>query len=77
MKKAAARSAGCQFGFCDPILTGYDEQHLITYLRLLDCRKQGADWRGEGRQVILKIDPDSHPRRLERRGESTCLAPNG
>jgi hypothetical protein len=29
----------------EPILTGYDEQHLITYLRLLDAESEGADWR--------------------------------
>jgi hypothetical protein len=27
-----------------PILTGYDEQHLLTYLRLLDAAADGADW---------------------------------
>ena len=26
-----------------PILTGYDEQHLVTYLRLLDAAADGAD----------------------------------
>jgi hypothetical protein len=25
-------------------LTGYDEQHAITYLRLLDAEAEGADW---------------------------------
>jgi hypothetical protein len=25
--------------------TGYDEEHLITYLRLLDAERDGADWK--------------------------------
>jgi hypothetical protein len=28
------------------VLTRYDEEHVITYLRLLDADAQGADWRG-------------------------------
>lgn len=28
-----------------PIPTGYDEQHLVTYLRLLDAAADGADWK--------------------------------
>jgi hypothetical protein len=31
-----------------PTLTGYDQEHLVTYLRLLDADAEGADWR-EGR----------------------------
>ncbi len=27
-----------------PQLTGYDEAHLVTYLRLLDADADGADW---------------------------------
>jgi len=26
-------------------LTTYDEEHIITYLRLLDADAEGADWR--------------------------------
>jgi hypothetical protein len=26
-------------------LTGYDQEHLVTYLRLLDADAEGADWR--------------------------------
>jgi T6SS, Transcription factor, DNA binding domain len=53
----------------DPILTGYDEQHLITYLRLLDAESDGADWR-EVARVVLKIDPNSQPQRARRAWES-------
>jgi len=27
------------------VLTVYDEEHIITYLRLLDADAEGADWR--------------------------------
>ena len=29
----------------DPVLTAYDEQHVVTYLRLLDADADHADWR--------------------------------
>jgi len=38
-------------------LTAYDEQHVITYLRLLDADVQGADWR-EVARVVLHLDPE-------------------
>ena len=30
----------------DFVLTVYDEEHVITYLRLLDADAVGADWPG-------------------------------
>jgi hypothetical protein len=27
------------------VLTSYDKEHLVTYLRLLDAHAEGADWR--------------------------------
>ena len=36
----------------ESVLTGYDEQHLVTYLRLLDADAEGADWR-EVAKVVL------------------------
>ena len=35
-------------------LTGYDEQHIITYLRLLDASAEGADWK----EVLARWHPD-------------------
>ena len=29
----------------ESVLTVYDEEHVITYLRLLDADAKGADWR--------------------------------
>lgn len=44
----------------DAVLTGYDEAHAITYLRLLDADADRADWR-EVARVVLGCDPDSDP----------------
>ena len=51
------------FQECPPssdALTVYDEQHLVTYLRLLDAAAEGADWR-EIAQIIFAVDPAQHP----------------
>ncbi|WMT79565.1 DNA -binding domain-containing protein [Bradyrhizobium sp. Ash2021] len=55
-----------------PILTGYDEEHLITYLRLLDAERDGADWT-EVVRIVLHLDPDREPDRA-RRAWATHLA---
>jgi len=28
-----------------PVLTAYDEEHAVTYIRMLDADAEGADWR--------------------------------
>ncbi len=48
----------------DSVLTSYDEQHLITYLRLLDAAEEKADWR-EVARIVLHIDPDMEPDRAK------------
>jgi len=35
----------------------YDEEHVITYLRLLDADAKGGDWR-EVARIVLHPDPD-------------------
>jgi hypothetical protein len=47
------------------VLTGYDEQHLVTYLRLLDAEAEGADWH-EVARIGLHIDPAQEPERAHR-----------
>jgi hypothetical protein len=42
-------------------LTAYDEEHLITYLRLLDADAECADWR-EVERVVLHLDPEHEKR---------------
>jgi hypothetical protein len=37
-------------------LTAYDEQHVITYMRLLAADSEGVDWR-EIARIVLQIDP--------------------
>ena len=53
----------------DGVLTGYDQRHLITYLRLLDAEADGADWQ-EVAQRVLHIDPQQEPDRARRAWES-------
>jgi hypothetical protein len=43
------------------VLTPYDEEHLVTYLRLLDAEAEGEDW-DEVALVVLHIDPDPSQR---------------
>lgn len=50
-------------------LTGYDEQHLVTYLRLLDAAEEGADW-AKVAALVLHIDPAREPDRARRAWES-------
>ena len=37
-------------------ITLYDEQHHVTYWRLLDAKAEGADWM-EVAQIVLHRDP--------------------
>jgi hypothetical protein len=60
----------------DPVLTVYDEEHLITYLRLLDADAEGADWR-EVARIVLHIDPQHEPGRDWRAFDSHYHRPNG
>ena len=53
----------------DAVLTAYDEQHLVTYLRLLDAEAEAADWR-EVARIVLHIDPDKEPDRARRAWET-------
>jgi hypothetical protein len=56
----------------DSVLTVYDEEHIITYLRLLDAEAEGADWR-EVAKLVLQINPQHEPERA-RRAFDTHLA---
>lgn len=46
-------------------LTPYDEQHFVTYLRLLDADADGADWQ-EVARIVLHLDPKAEPDRTRR-----------
>ena len=43
-------------------LTDYDDEHISTYLRMLDAEAENADWR-EVALVVLHIDPEREPER--------------
>jgi hypothetical protein len=49
----------------DAVLTVYDEEHVITYLRMLDADAEGADWR-EVAQIVLHINPELEQDRAKR-----------
>jgi hypothetical protein len=51
------------------VLTVYDKEHLITYLRLLDADAQRADWR-EVARIVLHLDPEHECDRARRAFES-------
>ncbi|WP_082077422.1 DUF2285 domain-containing protein [Bradyrhizobium sp. LTSPM299] len=52
-----------------PALTAYDEEHLVTYLRVLDAVAEGADWKDVA-QMVLHIDPDREPTRARKAFDS-------
>ncbi|MGZ2432655.1 DNA -binding domain-containing protein [Neorhizobium petrolearium] len=52
-----------------PDITPYDEQHFVTYLRLLDASRDGADWQ-EVARIVLHRDPAAEEARSRRCLES-------
>ncbi|MGX4770573.1 DUF2285 domain-containing protein [Bradyrhizobium guangdongense] len=52
-----------------PVLTSYDEEHVVTYIRLLQAEGEGADWR-EVARAALHIDPEREPDRARNAYES-------
>ena len=53
----------------DSVLTVYDEEHIITYLRMLDANAVGAEWR-EVARIVLHLDPDREPDRARKAFDS-------
>jgi hypothetical protein len=53
----------------DSMLTVYDEEHIITYLRMLDANAVDADWR-EVARIVLHLDPDREPDRARKAFDS-------
>ena len=49
----------------EPSVTLYDEAHFVTYLRLLDAKAEGADWK-EVAWIVLHRDPASDEIRTRR-----------
>lgn len=46
----------------EPEITIYDEQHFVTYLRLLDADEDDADWRDVAK-IVLHRDPTTEAAR--------------
>jgi hypothetical protein len=46
-------------------ITPYDEQHFVTYVRLLDAEAERADWQ-EVARIVLHRDPEADPDRTRR-----------
>jgi hypothetical protein len=44
------------------VLTTYDHEHMVTYMRVFDAHAEGADWK-EVARVVLDIDPGREPAR--------------
>lgn len=56
------------FEDCPPLtdrVNAYDEQHLVTYIRLLDAAEEGADWR-DVVCIVFVLDVASDPERARR-----------
>jgi hypothetical protein len=51
------------------VLTAYDQNHAVIYLRLLDADAEGADW-AEVARIVLHIDPAREPERARRAWET-------
>ena len=43
-----------------PVLTVYDEQHVVTYMRILAAEPDRTNWQ-EVARVVLHIDPEREP----------------
>jgi hypothetical protein len=53
-------------------ITPYDEQHFVTYVRLLDAAAENADWQ-EVARIVLHHDPVAEPERSRRCWEDHLL----
>jgi hypothetical protein len=53
----------------DEVLTPYDDEHISTYLRMLDAEADNADWR-EVAAIVLHINPEQEPERARRTYDS-------
>jgi predicted phosphoadenosine phosphosulfate sulfurtransferase len=65
MKKPSRNPDVADSAPTDSVLTVYDEEHIITYLRMLEADKEGADWR-EVAQIVLHINPELEQERAKR-----------
>jgi hypothetical protein len=72
MQKPLADPDVADLAPADTLLTRYDEEHVVTYLRMLDADAEVADWR-EIELIVLHVDPEREAAR-GRRAFDTHLA---
>jgi hypothetical protein len=49
----------------DDALTYYDRQHFLTYARLIDADKEGADWKASAAKILQRdVENDLHAAEL-------------
>jgi hypothetical protein len=72
MKNPPANPDVADIAPTDAVLTVYDEEHVTTYLRMLDADAEGADWR-EVAQLVLHIDPEREHDRARRAFDSHLI----
>ena len=53
------------------MLTSYDEEHVLTNLRLLDAERYGANW-PEVARIVRHIGPAREPERARRAWKAIC-----
>ena len=59
-----------------PEITTYDEEHYVTYLRLLDAQTDGADW-SEVARIVLHRDRSPRMTAQGPAGKAISPARNG
>jgi hypothetical protein len=46
---------------CDDALTFYDRQHFLTYARLIDADREGANWKSSAAKILQRdVENDPH-----------------
>jgi hypothetical protein len=60
----------------DPFLTGYDMNHLVKYVRLLDADADRADWR-EVARIVLSLDVEKDEEHAKRVWRAISREPSG
>src|SRR3546814_17186734 len=60
---------------CDACVTRYDQEHFLTYARLIDAERFGIDWR-EAASEILLCNVEQDPARTRRCWQSHLARPH-
>src|SRR3546814_5107818 len=59
---------------CDACVTRYDQEHFLTYARLIDAERFGIDWREAASEILLcNVEQDPERRSEEHTSELQSL----